>query len=161
AASDASAARSWSTPREPTSITRPTASSSPPARTCGAASRCAERPCSTSRRRCSTTCLAVAKDMDGKVLEGVFEPEFVDRHPIRYVSTDEVGERPGATASASAADEASQAEIERGLRALGYVGGASEERTADAEGREKTAEESSPEIHNNLGRIHARDGEPE
>ncbi len=99
--------------------------------------------------------LAVGKDMDGKVLEDAFEPEFTRRHPIRYVSTYDTGERSAPSAPVAAADPGAQAEIEAGLRALGYVGGDDE-----AEGETVAAkEESSPEIHNNLGRIHLREGD--
>ena len=103
--------------------------------------------------------LPVAKDMDGKVLADAFEPAFRERHPIRYVSTFEDGQREAALAQADAADTIDtidtidaddQAEIEAQLQALGYLG-------QDPAAR---AEESSPEIHNNLGRIHLGDGEP-
>ncbi len=103
--------------------------------------------------------LPVGKDMDGKVLEEVFEAEFRERHPIRYVSTHETGARAGAPAAVEAVDGEAQAEVEEGLRALGYVGEAA---SAEAGGEQPgTGQESSPEIHNNLGRIHLRDGEPE
>ena len=102
--------------------------------------------------------LAVAKDMDGKVLEEIFEPEFRERWPIRYVSTYETGERPGMQAPVAALEEGN-ADAEEGLRALGYVGAASATEAA-GEG-EGSAGESSPEMHNNLGRIHLREGEPE
>jgi tetratricopeptide (TPR) repeat protein len=105
--------------------------------------------------------LPVGKDMDGKVLEGVFEPEFMQHHPIRYVSTHEDGERGEVLAAAGPTDAGAQSEVESGLRALGYLG---EEPDAGANEKpgEKTAAtnlESSPEIHNNLGRIHLREGE--
>jgi tetratricopeptide (TPR) repeat protein len=99
--------------------------------------------------------LPVGKDMDGKVLEGVFDPSFIKRHPIRYVSTHEDGQRQKALARAStdgALEAADQAGIEAQLQALGYI-----EPTADDE----AAQESSPEIHNNLGRIFLGEGEPE
>jgi tetratricopeptide (TPR) repeat protein len=102
--------------------------------------------------------LPVGKDMDGKVLEGVFEPEFVQRHPIRYVATHEPAERRKVVARAEPIDASAQSEIEDGLRALGYVG---EEPPASAAGGSAGAPgESSPEIHNNLGRIHLREGDP-
>ncbi len=107
--------------------------------------------------------LAVAKDMDGKVLEGIFEPEFVERHPIRYVSTYETGERAGAPAPVETTDAEAQAEVEGGLRALGYVGEEPGGEPTDHQGGQEAAaeQESSPEIHNNLGRIYLRDGEPQ
>ncbi len=96
----------------------------------------------------------VAKDMDGKVLEGSFLPDFMEEHPIRYIATyeDEKEEKDKVEedydAEASAANE-------RALRALGYLdgGGASETEVVAPEG------ESSPEIHNNMGRIHLRNGD--
>jgi tetratricopeptide (TPR) repeat protein len=104
--------------------------------------------------------LAVAKDMDGKVLEGLFEPEFLARHPLRYVSTYETGERSGTPAPLVAISASEAADVEDGLRALGYVGEAPEAGGTGA-AEAGASEESSPEIHNNLGRIHLRDGEPE
>jgi tetratricopeptide (TPR) repeat protein/predicted AlkP superfamily phosphohydrolase/phosphomutase len=102
--------------------------------------------------------LAVAKDMDGKVLDGAYEPEFLQRHPIRYVSTYEDGTRRIAPAQSETADAGMQAEVEGGLKALGYTG--EEGDGAPESGAETAARESSPEIHNNLGRIHLRGGEP-
>jgi tetratricopeptide (TPR) repeat protein/predicted AlkP superfamily phosphohydrolase/phosphomutase len=103
--------------------------------------------------------LPVAKDMDGKVLEGVFEPGFVRAHPLRYVATYEDGRRASVPAQTEPSAAGAQSEIEGGLAALGYLG---EERESGAKvGEGAAAEESSPEIHNNLGRIHLRDGEPE
>ena len=99
--------------------------------------------------------LPVAKDMDGKVLADIFEPAFLERHPIRYVSTYEDGEREKTLAQAAASvasGTGEQAQIEARLQALGYMG---EEPDAAA------GEQSSPEIHNNLGRIHLGDGNPE
>lgn len=99
--------------------------------------------------------LSVGKDMDGKVLAGVFEPEFMQAHPIRYVSSYEAGEPGQALAQAGASGALGaedQAEIEAGLRALGYLGDEAETGAAN--------EESSPEIHNNLGRIYLREGSP-
>ncbi len=108
--------------------------------------------------------LEVGKDMDGKVLEGVFEPEFMQRHPIRYVSTHEKGEvgaRAEVLAQASPGDADAQSEIEEGLRTLGYLGDDSAGESGAADGGSETAKaQSSPEIHNNLGRIHLRAGEP-
>ena len=97
--------------------------------------------------------LPVAKDMDGKVLEQVFEPDFRDRHPIRYVTTYEDGARPRASGVEEFDDE-ELAEIEAGLQALGYAG------EDESEGEGPADEESSPELHNNLGRIHLSEGEP-
>ena len=141
-----------------TSTTSRTASSSPrgrrhPARRDGSRTL----PCWTSHRRCCTTWgWPVGKDMDGKVLEGVFDEAFVAANPIRYVSSYEVGREPAD--EAPPVDAGDQAEIERGLAALGYLGGEDGEPAAEGD-TTATAEESSPEIHNNLGRIHLRNGE--
>ena len=108
--------------------------------------------------------LAVAKDMDGKVLAGLFEPEFVEAHPIRYVSTYEDGTRARALAPTEPMDAGAQAEIEGGLAALGYLGeepdGGNGAGNDAAPGKPAGEQASSPEIHNNLGRIHLREGEP-
>ncbi len=98
--------------------------------------------------------LPIGKDMDGKVLEQAFEPEFMREHPIAYVKTYETGRR------ASAANEVAPAggyeDVEAGLRALGYMGDDPEGEGGEAEVAEG---ESSPELHNNLGRIHLGRGE--
>ena len=104
--------------------------------------------------------LAVAKDMDGKVLEGVFEPEFVQAHPIRYVSSYEDGKRAAEQAQPEPIDAGAQSEIESGLAALGYLGEEPDGAAEDALDELAAEQESSPEIHNNLGRIHLREGEP-
>lgn len=105
--------------------------------------------------------LPVAKDMDGKVLASVFEAEFMQSHPIRYVSSYEDGKRAAVQAQAEPIDAGAQSEIEGGLAALGYLGEKPDGETKNEEGGKPAAEqESSPEIHNNLGRIHMRDGEP-
>src|SRR5262249_348193 len=68
----------------------------------------------------------VAKDMDGKVLEEAFEPEFRSAHPIAYLATYEPPAQPTPAAQAKATEAvqpAEQAEQEAGLRALGYLGG--------------------------------------
>jgi len=96
--------------------------------------------------------LPVAKDMDGKPLDAIFEPELLEARPIVYVSTYE-GEATAKRASDDVpelgADEL--AANEERLEVLGYVEKSDGE--ADEDG------ESSPEIHNNLARIHARAGE--
>ncbi len=117
--------------------------------------------------------LPVAKDMDGRVLERVFKNDFRKEHPIRYVATYE--DAAPATRVAAADEDFDAGELaatEEALRALGYLSGSSggdspaagspaaetavaEAAVADAGG------ESSPEIHNNLGRIHLREGELE
>ncbi|HVS13512.1 MAG TPA: tetratricopeptide repeat protein [Thermoanaerobaculia bacterium] len=102
----------------------------------------------------------VAQDMVGKVAEGAFEPAFLVRHPIRWVPTwepDREDSLAGAEPAEIVAVDARQlAENMAALEALGYVepGGAA---VASGEGDE----ESSPEVHNNLGRIHLGKGEIE
>ncbi len=98
--------------------------------------------------------LPIGKDMDGKVLVDAFDPEFVREHPIRYVSTHEDGSR--ARNAGSPVAEGDAGDVEDGLRALGYLG--DEEEGAGSEDGE-VAEVSSPEMHNNLGRIRLRNGE--
>ena len=103
--------------------------------------------------------LPVAKDMDGKVLNQIFEPEFMDEHPIGYVTTYEEGKKDRSSPRLAAESDAEQrAQLER-LRALGYVGGGGENK--DEAEDDAVAEASSPEQHNGLGRIHLRNGEPD
>jgi len=93
--------------------------------------------------------LPVAKDMDGAVLESIFEPAFASAHPLQYVASYETGE-PAAKPSV-ATEEGSDAELAANVAALetlGYV-----QKGADGE-----ADPSSPEIHNNLGRTLANAG---
>ncbi len=96
----------------------------------------------------------VAKDMDGKVLEGSFAPEFMGEHPIRYIVSYEDQMEQKAEVKEDYDAEAS-ASNERALRALGYLGGDTESEVGVA----VDGEESSPEIHNNMGRIHLRNGD--
>ncbi len=106
--------------------------------------------------------LPVAKDMDGKVVEGILEPDFIARHPIRYVQTYEVGPDRVVQAESEGIDAAAQSEVEQALRVLGYTGNESDASASDAPpaGSEGAQAPSSPEIHDNLGRIHLRDGAP-
>ncbi len=101
----------------------------------------------------------VAKDMDGKVQEEVFEPKFLTDHPIRYVSTYEDEQAAGeAVTDAEDYGEEKLAKNLKALRALGYVQDSSKEGESGV-GPDAAGEESSPELHNNLGRIHLRNGE--
>jgi tetratricopeptide (TPR) repeat protein len=109
----------------------------------------------------------VAKDMEGRVVERLFEHAFVSEHPIRYRETYE----PPAGApqkEAPAEDESYDPEEAksnlRALRALGYVG--SEEappevagESGEGTGGAESDEETSPELLTNLGRIHMGRGE--
>ncbi len=124
----------------------------------------------------------VAEDMDGKVLERIFDHGFREEHPIRTTATYEPSGEPasgkpgtpeGKLAAAEDFDAEDLAATEEALRALGYLGGSSDSGSAGAgvpapaAGRAGGAPakhvavggESSPEIHNNLGRIHLADGE--
>jgi tetratricopeptide (TPR) repeat protein len=96
--------------------------------------------------------LPVAKDMDGAVLESIFEPKFASARPLEYVSTYETGE-PAAKPSV-AAEEGADAELAANVAALetlGYV-------QKPGDGGAGEAGPSSPEIHNNLGRTLANAG---
>ncbi|MFQ5525123.1 MAG: tetratricopeptide repeat protein [Thermoanaerobaculia bacterium] len=103
--------------------------------------------------------LPVAKDMDGKVIETIFEEEFRRRHRIRYVETYE--DPGGRVAEAGVeADPTASKENLRALEALGYLGGSSSDAVGgEVDAAEEDGEPSSPEIHNNLGRIHLRNGD--
>ncbi len=61
-----------------------------------------------------------ASDMDGRPLEAIFEPEFLERHPITFVDTYETGAaRADTVPRETPMDEAAK---ER-LKSLGYLGG--------------------------------------
>ena len=104
--------------------------------------------------------LPVAKDMDGAVLESIFEPDFASAHPLEYVTTYETGDKISpavaqqqnepAHAIVAPADEKELAANVAALETLGYV-----QKPAAAGG---DAGPSSPEIHNNLGRTLANAG---
>ena len=98
----------------------------------------------------------VGKDMDGKVLESSFTPEFMAEHPIRYLTTYE-DETEGDDEAVEEDYDAGQSEANlRALEALGYLGGSDD---GDAVTVVAGDEESSPELHNNMGRIHLRNGD--
>ncbi len=100
--------------------------------------------------------LPVARDMAGRVLADLFAEGELEARPIRYVESYESAAataRRGAlskTESGFEADEAMAA-----LTALGYAG---DEAVGGKPGAE-TESMSSPEVHNNLGRIHLSKGE--
>lgn len=96
----------------------------------------------------------VARDMKGRVLEEVFEPAFLEENPVRHVATYEGGGEGGGDAPAEAppADAELAEENLEALRSLGYLGGG-------PEGSDAAGGGSSPEIHNNLGRIHLGQGD--
>jgi tetratricopeptide (TPR) repeat protein len=99
--------------------------------------------------------LPPAKDMDGKVLTAIFEPEFESSHPLTYVASYESAKpetKPGEPAEDYGKQEL--AENLKGLEALGYVKGDKKDDVPPAAG----ATADSPEIHDNLARIHAREG---
>ena len=105
---------------------------------------------------------SVARNMDGQVLEGIFEPRFRDQQALRYVATyedqEETEEAGTQVAEEFSAEE--MAEQERALRTLGYLGGSSgpSGKEPASGGPAVSGGESSPEIHNNLGRIHLSQG---
>ena len=99
----------------------------------------------------------VAKDMDGKVLEGTFVPEFMAEHPIRYTSTYEGEKEAGDTKVEEDDDAENSAANLQALMALGYLGGGKKQ--ADGSAAPDPGTESSPELHNNMGRIHLRNGD--
>jgi tetratricopeptide (TPR) repeat protein len=95
--------------------------------------------------------LPVAKDMDGGVLESIFEPEFASAHPLQYIASYEGGEPKAKPAVApEEGDDAELAANVAALETLGYV--------QKGEGAGGDAGPSSPEIHNNLGRTLANAG---
>lgn len=62
--------------------------------------------------------LPTARDMDGGVIEEVFEPHFLSQHPVRYVDTYETGDTDeDAVPLESPMDEG----IREKLRSLGYI----------------------------------------
>lgn len=62
--------------------------------------------------------LPTARDMDGRPLTAVFQQSFLDRHPVSYVDTYEIGERVRSDGpSESPVDD----EIKEMLRSLGYI----------------------------------------
>jgi tetratricopeptide (TPR) repeat protein len=95
--------------------------------------------------------LPVAKDMDGAVLQSLFEPESAAARPIEYVASYEGGEPAAKPAVAQAQEPVDPAQLDANVAALetlGYV----------QKGEGGAAEPSSPEIHNNLGRTLANAG---
>ncbi len=112
--------------------------------------------------------LPVARDMDGKVLEQTFDPSFLREHPVRYAGSYEAEAAERVTEGREDFDEEELARTEKALRSLGYMGGGSEPVPgggADDGSAERPAADaggqSSPEIHNNLGRLHLREGRPD
>ena len=108
--------------------------------------------------------LAVGKDMDGKVLLDVFDDAFRAENPIEYVSTHDRERGPGGKAPASGGaddfDAADLAAIEGGLAALGYTGDEDGGHEGGAPGDESSVGTvSSPELHNNMGRVHLQQGD--
>lgn len=102
----------------------------------------------------------VGKDMDGRVLTEAFAEDLMDAHPVRYVATHETNRERVLTAAA-ATDADDQRDVLLGLQALGYIGPADPELAAleGGESRGETAASdlapaSSPELHNNRGRLH-------
>jgi len=63
--------------------------------------------------------LPAARDMDGRPLEAIFEPDFLERHPITFVETYET---PGAAADTTPLETPLDDAAKERLRALGYIG---------------------------------------
>ncbi|MEM7351313.1 MAG: tetratricopeptide repeat protein [Acidobacteriota bacterium] len=106
--------------------------------------------------------LPVGKDMAGRVLEALFEPDLAAGHPIRYVSTYETSGESSepAVAAADGPDAAASASQLAALRSLGYVGSA--EKPGEGEpSATSQAGGSSPEVHNNLAQAHLLEGDIE
>ena len=61
----------------------------------------------------------VPRDMDGKVLDGLFKPEFLRSHPVRYDDEKEEFQIPRRRTGEYSHEEAAQ--VEERLRALGYI----------------------------------------
>lgn len=108
----------------------------------------------------------VAKDMEGRVVERLFEHDFVTEHPLRYRETYEPPAGEPSKDAAAADEDYDREEAERNLkalRALGYVGGDEAAPAGDSgEGGGADAgddQETSPELLTNLGRIHLGRGE--
>jgi len=94
----------------------------------------------------------VGRDMDGKVLTGLFEEAVREARPIRYVASYEDGAEPPSSAAHGDAAARELAERLAALEALGYVAADPDEETTDPAA-------SSPELHNNVGRAHLGRGE--
>ena len=61
----------------------------------------------------------VPRDMDGKVLEGLFKPEFLQSHPVRYDDEKEEFQIPAGRVGDYSQEE--EAQVEERLKALGYI----------------------------------------
>lgn len=85
--------------------------------------------------------IAKGADMDGAVLTDLLTPEFVLRHPVESTPTYEGAER---GPEIPAPDPGTGGEVEERLRALGYIG---------------SGDESSSEVHGNLGNIELHSGD--
>lgn len=108
--------------------------------------------------------LPVGKDMDGKVLTAAFTAAHRDAHPIRYVASHETGAERHHGPAPAPEEAGDRRDLEAGLRALGYLGAAPDDaddadENADGDGPAAAQGASSPELHNNLGRIHLGRGE--
>lgn len=107
--------------------------------------------------------LPVGKDMDGRVLSEAFTEGRRAIGGIEYVATHETGAPKTYDVPLPDAGPSNRADLEAGLRALGYLGA---EDTGDSAGGDGASGEataptdvSSPEIHNNLGRIYLGQGD--
>ena len=97
----------------------------------------------------------VGEDMAGGVLESVFLPEFMNENPVRTIASFEDGAAATPAAPEEPLDDSQVAANLEALEALGYLGGSSDDPAASA----GATEESSPQLHTNMGRIHLASGE--
>ncbi|KPJ54346.1 hypothetical protein AMJ39_01020 [candidate division TA06 bacterium DG_24] len=65
--------------------------------------------------------LAVGRDMDGRVLSETIEPEFLRRHPIRYVDSYEESAHPGPEPAEIEERLVAESIVGERLRGLGYI----------------------------------------
>jgi len=102
----------------------------------------------------------VARDMDGRILGDLFESGFSGANRPTYIASYETDADGVAEVSEETLTESELAEQERGLRALGYLGSSSGGVSGEASPvAAEDGESSSPEIHNNLGRVLLAKGE--
>jgi predicted AlkP superfamily phosphohydrolase/phosphomutase len=65
--------------------------------------------------------LPIGRDMDGKPLTSVMEPSFLDRHPVTYVDTYDVGRTSGPSATEDQGESEIDQDTREMLKSLGYL----------------------------------------